>query len=105
MIISLSRPGNSIDNAMCETFFSSLKEEWKTKLKQNSFINLKKVINNYVEFYNYTRIMIKHNGPPAYVYIGFIPHKKILQIILKYSYKKTFCILEKVYLNIYISVF
>ncbi|QBQ07816.1 IS3 family transposase [Spiroplasma gladiatoris] len=76
MIISLSRPGNSIDNVMCETFFSSLKEEWKTKLKQNSFINLKKVIDNYVEFYNYTRIMIKHNGPPAYAYIGFISHKK-----------------------------
>ncbi|WP_425057123.1 hypothetical protein [Spiroplasma gladiatoris] len=27
IITSLSRPGNSIDNTMCETFFSSLKEE------------------------------------------------------------------------------
>ncbi|WP_156006478.1 IS3 family transposase [Spiroplasma tabanidicola] len=60
---------------MCETFFS-LKEEWKNKLKQNSFINLKKVIDNYVEFYNYTRIMFKHNEPPAYAYIVFITNKK-----------------------------
>ncbi|WP_134297387.1 IS3 family transposase [Spiroplasma gladiatoris] len=61
---------------MYETFFYSLKEEWKTKLKENSFINLNKVINNYVEFYNYIRIMIKHNGPPAYAYIVFITNKK-----------------------------
>ncbi|WP_134298390.1 IS3 family transposase [Spiroplasma gladiatoris] len=32
-------------------------------MKQNSFINLKKVIDNYVEFYNNTRITIKHNWP------------------------------------------
>jgi len=33
LIISLSRLGNSVDNGICGTFFSSLKEEWKTTIK------------------------------------------------------------------------
>ncbi|QGS51537.1 IS3 family transposase [Spiroplasma tabanidicola] len=76
IIISLSRPGNSIDNAMCETFFSSLKEEWKQQLKQNNFLDLEKSIDNYIEFYNYERIMVKHKTPPAYVYLKLTQNKK-----------------------------
>ncbi|AHB36159.1 putative transposase [Spiroplasma apis B31] len=95
IIISLSRPGNSIDNGMCETFFSSLKEEWKIKLKQDEFLKLKLAIDNYIEFYNYERIMIKHKSPPAYAYLDFKLWKKILQTWLKYSYKKHFVYLTK----------
>ncbi|WP_342275062.1 IS3 family transposase [Spiroplasma endosymbiont of Cantharis lateralis] len=53
--ISLSRPGNSLDNAACETFFSSLKKEWYQK-NLSSFQELLE----YIQFYNFKRIMVKH---------------------------------------------
>ncbi|WP_339030190.1 IS3 family transposase [Spiroplasma endosymbiont of Cantharis nigra] len=70
IIISLSRPGNSIDNAMCETFFSSLKEEWKKELKVNSFEKLESSISKYIHFYNYERIRVKTSNPPSYEYFN-----------------------------------
>ncbi|AXK51757.1 putative transposase [Spiroplasma alleghenense] len=68
-IISLSRPGNSLDNAMCETFFSSLKSETPKLLLQSNFEDLVKMINEYINYYNYERVMLKHKGPPCYKYL------------------------------------
>ncbi len=65
IIISLSKPGNSLDNAMCETFFSSLKTEWLQKDdKTKNFEFIKNKINQYVEYYNFSRIRIKTKGTP-----------------------------------------
>ncbi|WP_407636228.1 IS3 family transposase [Spiroplasma apis] len=33
-------------------------------------------INNYIEFYNYERIMVKLKSPPAYAYLDFNLWKK-----------------------------
>jgi putative transposase len=64
IIISLSRAGNSIDNAMCETFFSSLKTEYLHKKKIRTFDEMHKLVSDYIDFYNYKRIMLKHKSSP-----------------------------------------
>lgn len=70
IIISLSRAGNSIDNAICETFFSQLKHELPNLEKQQTFNELENMINNYINYHNYERIMIKHKDTPASFYLG-----------------------------------
>ena len=70
IIISLSRAGNSIDNAICETFFSQLKHELPNLEKQQTFNELENIINNYINYHNYERIMIKHKDTPASFYLG-----------------------------------
>ncbi|WP_100679269.1 IS3 family transposase [Mesoplasma tabanidae] len=69
MIISLSNPGLSLDNAACETFFSQLKTEEPEVLKQKDFNRIKEIIQNYINYYNFIRIRIKSKNPPAYNYL------------------------------------
>lgn len=68
LIISLSRPGCSLDNAACETFFSQIKCETPKILKQKSFDDLKNLIFKYIEYYNYSRLSLKHNSTPFEAY-------------------------------------
>ncbi|AXK50972.1 hypothetical protein SALLE_v1c10320 [Spiroplasma alleghenense] len=61
--ISLSRPGNSVDNAVAESFFACYKTEWFKK----TFKTYSEVYNNfidYINFYNFNRVMIKHEKTP-----------------------------------------
>ncbi|WP_245886023.1 IS3 family transposase [Spiroplasma alleghenense] len=61
--ISLSRPGNSVDNAVAESFFACYKTEWFRK----NFKTYSEVYNNfidYINFYNFNRVMIKHEKTP-----------------------------------------
>ena len=61
--ISLNNPGNSLDNAACETFFASLKTEWFLK-KQPNFKSVYNNIIDYLHYYNFNRIMIKNELTP-----------------------------------------
>jgi len=54
IIQSMSRKGNSIDNAIIETFFGHLKDELDFK-DINSFRELNRVINRYMIYFNHKR--------------------------------------------------
>ncbi len=68
IILSTSRIGNSIDNAACETFFSQIKTECLNLYKFKTYDNLKLKVDQYMKFYNYKRISIKHKNTPWNVY-------------------------------------
>lgn len=53
---SMSRKGNSGDNAACEGFFGRMKTEMFYDIKWNSIEELEKEIDNYMWFYNNKRI-------------------------------------------------
>jgi len=59
---------------MCEIFFLSLKEEWKQQLKVEIYKELKLAIDNYIDFYNYSRIRVKTKIPPCVQY--FLTNQK-----------------------------
>ena len=61
---SMSRHGNPYDNALAENFFSILKTECIYRTKLNSFDEAKKVIDDYIYFYNYQRIQLKTKLTP-----------------------------------------
>lgn len=54
MIQSMSRKGNCIDNAPIESFFGHLKDEVDYQWCQ-TFDELKSLIENYIQYYNYER--------------------------------------------------
>jgi putative transposase len=64
IIISLNKPGTSLDNAACETFFSSLKTENPELRKARSFEEIKLIVDDYIEYYNYQRIVVKNKSTP-----------------------------------------
>ena len=52
----MSRKGNCWDNAVVESFFGSLKNEWVKGKIYETYDNAKKIIFNYIEvFYNRKR--------------------------------------------------
>lgn len=62
MIKSMSRKANCWDNALMESFFGKLKEESIRILKPQTKREIRKVIKNYIEFYNNRRRQKKLNG-------------------------------------------
>ena len=64
IIPSMSRRGNPYDNAMAENFFSILKTECIHRIKLQSFADARKVIDEYIQFYNYERIQLKTKLTP-----------------------------------------
>lgn len=54
----MSRKGTPIDNSPMESFFSTLKSEviYNPLVKINNFEELKKVVKNYIDYYNNKRI-------------------------------------------------
>lgn len=64
IIISLSKPGSSLDNAACETFFSSLKTECPELKNAKTFEEIELIVKTYIEYYNYSRIVIKNKTTP-----------------------------------------
>ena len=61
---SMSRRGNPYDNALAENFFSILKTECIHRIKLNSFSEARKVIDEYIYFYNNQRIQLKTKLTP-----------------------------------------
>jgi putative transposase len=61
IIQSMSRKGNCLDNAIIENFFGTLKSELFYLKKYNSIDQLKKEINEYINYYNNERIKSKLN--------------------------------------------
>jgi transposase InsO family protein len=59
---SMSRKGNCLDNAIIENFFGILKSELFYLKKYDSIIQLKKEINQYINYYNYDRIKLNLKG-------------------------------------------
>lgn len=68
--ISMSRKGNSVDNGACETWFSSFKQEsiYCLPRKLLNKENIYKIIDDYIEFYNFVRPMkkLKKMSPVEY---------------------------------------
>ena len=61
---SMSSPGTPLDNACAENFFSTLKTECIYRQKICTFDEARKLIDDYIYFYNYQRIQIKTKLTP-----------------------------------------
>lgn len=61
---SMSRVGTPLDNAPIENFFGILKTECVKRQKIQTFAEAKKLIDDYVHFYNYERIQLKTKQTP-----------------------------------------
>lgn len=61
---SMSRRGNCYDNAMAENFFSILKTECIYRQKIATFEQAKKMIGDFIYFYNHERIQLKTGVAP-----------------------------------------
>ena len=61
---SMSRRGNPYDNAMAENFFSILKTECIYRHKPRTFSEAKRMIDDYIYFYNNERIQTKTGVAP-----------------------------------------
>ena len=61
---SMSRRGNPYDNAMAENFFSILKSECINRIKLQTFEDARKIIDEYIYFYNNERLQLKTKLTP-----------------------------------------
>ena len=61
---SMSRRGNCYDNVMAENFFSILKTECIYRYKLKTFADAKRLIDDYIWFYNNERIQLKTKLAP-----------------------------------------
>ena len=60
----MSRKGNPYDNAMAENFFSILKTECINQHKPRTLAEADRMIDTYIDFYNYERIQTKTGVAP-----------------------------------------
>jgi Transposase and inactivated derivatives len=61
---SMSRPGSPLDNAPIESFFGTLKSECLYRYELKTFEQAKKLIRQYIWFYNHERIQTKTGLTP-----------------------------------------
>jgi transposase InsO family protein len=61
---SMSRRGNCYDNAMAENFFGILKTECIYRIKPKTYDEARRLIDEYIHFYNYERIQSKTKLTP-----------------------------------------
>lgn len=59
---SMSRKGNCLDNAVMENFFGTLKSECFYLNQFSRLIELRKAIEDYIQYYNNERISLKLKG-------------------------------------------
>ncbi|UBO72397.1 IS3 family transposase [Aeromonas rivuli] len=59
---SMSRKGNCLDNAVVENFFGLLKSECWFNEEYEDTEQLKRVVDEYIHYYNHERIKVKLNG-------------------------------------------
>lgn len=62
MTQSMSRKGNCLDNAVMENFFGTLKSECFYLSEFSSVNELRKAIEDYIDYYNHERISLKLKG-------------------------------------------
>ena len=67
----MSRKGNCLDNAVIENFFGLLKSELLYLQKFNSMEHFKKELNDYIYYYNNSRIKTSLNGKSPVGYRTF----------------------------------
>ena len=60
----MSRRGNPYDNALAENFFSILKTECIHRVKLQTFSEARRLIDEYIHFYNHQRIQLKTKLTP-----------------------------------------
>lgn len=61
---SMSRRGNCLDNAPAENFFGILKSECINRVKLKTINEAKRLIDQYIHFYNHERIQLKTKLTP-----------------------------------------
>lgn len=59
---SISRKGNCLDNACTENFFSILKSEFFYNRKFKSINQFRQELDEYINYYNNSRIKLRLNG-------------------------------------------
>ena len=59
---SMSRKGNCFDNAVIESFFGTVKEEFFRLAKCETLKQLEDGLRDYIHYYNQERIKLKLNG-------------------------------------------
>lgn len=69
---SMSRRGNPYDNALAENFFSILKTECIYRSKIKTFAEARKLIDDYIYFYNHQRIQLKTKLTPIELRSQFV---------------------------------
>ena len=69
---SMSRRGNPYDNALAENFFSILKTECIYRTKTKTFAEARKLIDDYIYFYNHQRIQLKTKLTPLELRSQFV---------------------------------
>ena len=52
----MSRKGNCWDNAVAESFFKTIKNEWLYRFKFSTYLQLYESIENYINWYNTKRL-------------------------------------------------
>ena len=70
---SMSRRGNPYDNALAENFFSILKTECIYRTKIKTFAEARRLIDDYIYFYNHQRIQLKTKLTPLELRSQFVP--------------------------------
>jgi len=68
----MSRRGNPYDNALAENFFSILKTECIYRTKIATFEEARRIIDEYIFFYNHQRIQLKTKLTPLELRCQFI---------------------------------
>ena len=61
---SMSRRGNPYDNALAENFFSIFKTECVHRVRLETFAEARRLIDEYIHFYNHQRIQLKTKLTP-----------------------------------------
>ncbi|WP_367112664.1 IS3 family transposase [uncultured Ruminococcus sp.] len=69
---SMSKRGNPYDNALAENFFSILKTECIHRTKIKTFADARRLIDDYIYFYNHQRIQLKTKLTPLELRSQFI---------------------------------
>ena len=69
---SMSRRGNPYDNALAENFFSILKTECIYRTKIKTFADARRLIDDYIYFYNHQRIQLKTKLTPLELRSQFV---------------------------------
>jgi len=62
---SMSRAGSPLDNAPVENFFGTLKSECIYRQKIQTIRQAKLLVKDYIHFYNFERIQLKHGLTPS----------------------------------------
>ena len=69
---SMSRRGNPYDNALAENFFSILKTECIYRVKLQTYEEARRLIGEYIHFYNHQRIQLKTKLTPLEMRSQFV---------------------------------